>query len=73
MCSILIIIRTIINDQAPIIIDHNRAAYLHIRMISEWSCNTEDRSNDTENSIWSKQLNYIWKYIYEENSYFKLK
>ncbi len=36
---------------AAIIIDANGAADLHIRMISEGSCDTEDWSNDVENSV----------------------
>ncbi len=46
------IIRTIINNSAPIIIDNNW-------MISEGSCDTEDWSNDAENSALIKGINYI--------------
>ncbi len=41
-------------------------------MISEGSCDTEDRSNDAENSALITGINYILKYIKIENSYFKL-
>jgi len=40
-------------------------------MISEGSCDTEDWSNDTENSVLITEINYILKYIQIE-SYFKL-
>uniref|UniRef100_A0A9J7YLV9 Pyrroline-5-carboxylate reductase catalytic N-terminal domain-containing protein n=1 Tax=Cyprinus carpio carpio TaxID=630221 RepID=A0A9J7YLV9_CYPCA len=36
------ILKTIINNLAPIIIGNNCAANQHIRMISEGSCDTED-------------------------------
>ncbi len=39
-------------------------------MISEGSCDTEDWSNDAENSALITGINV--KYIYTENSYFKL-
>ncbi len=41
-------------------------------MISEWSCDTEDWSNDAENSYLITGTNYILQYIHIENSYFKL-
>ncbi len=41
-------------------------------MISEWSCNTEDWSNDAENSALITEINYIVTYIDIENSYFEL-
>ncbi len=41
-------------------------------MISEGSCDTEDRSNDAENSALHTAINYILKYIKMENSSFKL-
>ncbi len=48
------------------------AANQHISMISEGSCDTEDWSNDAENSALTSGINYIWKYIKLENSYYKL-
>ncbi len=39
-------------------------------MISKWSCDTEDWSNDADNSALSSH--HILKYIKIENSYFKL-
>jgi len=47
----LIIIRAIINNCAPIIIDNNWALNHHIRMISERSCDTEDWSNDRRKKL----------------------
>jgi len=41
-------------------------------MISEGSCDTEDRSNDVENSACIAGINYILKYIKIENRCFKL-
>ncbi len=41
------------------------------RMISEGSCNTEDWSNDAENLALITGINYIFKYIQIESSYFK--
>ncbi len=41
-------------------------------MISEWSCGTEDWSNDAENSVCITEINYILKYIQMENSYYKV-
>jgi len=41
-------------------------------MISEWSCDTEDWSNDAENLALYTGINYMLKYIEIENSYFKL-
>ncbi len=38
------------------------AANLHIRMISEGSCDTEDWSNDAENSALITGINYILTY-----------
>jgi len=35
--------------------------FLHIRMTSEGSCDTEDWSNDAENSALIKGINNIWK------------
>ncbi len=40
-------------------------------MISEWSCDTEDWSNDAENTALITAINYILQYIQVENSYFK--
>ncbi len=40
----------------------------HFRMISEGSCDTEDRGNDADNSA---LLTGILKYIQTQNSYFK--
>ncbi len=48
------------------------AANQHIRMISEWSCDSEDWSNDAENSALITEINYILQYIEKENIYFKL-
>ncbi len=43
-------------------------------MISEWSCDTEDWSDDCWKFSFSTiEINYILKYIQRENSYFKLK
>ncbi len=39
------------------------AANRHIRMISEWSCDTEDWSNYAENSALITGINYILQYI----------
>ncbi len=36
------------------------------------SCDTEDWSNDDENSASIPEINYMFKYITTENSYFKL-
>ncbi len=41
-------------------------------MISEGSCDTEDRSNDAENSALITEINYILQYIHIENIWFKL-
>ncbi len=41
-------------------------------MISEGSCDTEDWSNDAGNLALPSEINYIWKYIKTDNSYFKL-
>ncbi len=41
-------------------------------MISEGSCDTEDRSNDAENSALITGINYILEYIKMENSYLKM-
>ncbi len=41
-------------------------------MICAGSCDTEDRSADAENSALITEINYIFKYIKIENSYFKL-
>ncbi len=41
-------------------------------MISEWSCDTEDWSNDAENSALISEINCILKYLKIENSHFKL-
>ncbi len=51
------IIRTIINNSAPIIIDNNW-------MISDGSCDTEDWSNDAENSALITEINDILYSIY---------
>ena len=50
------------------------AEKLHIWMISEGSCDTEDWSNDAENSALRhrNKLAYVLKYIKIENGYFKL-
>ncbi len=40
----------------------------HIRMISEESCDTEDKSNDAENSALITEINYILKYIQTEKN-----
>ncbi len=40
-------------------------------MISEGSCDTEDRSNDDENLALITGINYILKYIHIESGYFK--
>ncbi len=48
------------------------AANLHIRMISEGSCDTEDWSNDAENTALITEINLILQYIHTENSYLKL-
>ncbi len=37
-------------------------------MISEESCDTEDWSNDAENTACITEINYILKYIHNENS-----
>jgi len=42
-----------------------------ISMISEGSCDTEDCSNDPENFAITR-INYIFKYIKIESSYFNL-
>ncbi len=42
-------------------------------MISEESCDTEDWCDDAESSALITGINYIWKYIQTENSYFKFK
>ncbi len=60
--STLIVVRTIINNWAPEIIDNNWAANQHIRMISEGSCDTEDWSNDAENSALIIEINYMVTY-----------
>jgi len=41
-------------------------------MISEGSCDTEDRSIDAENSALITGINYILKYIQIEIRYFKM-
>ncbi len=42
-------------------------------MISERSCDTEDLSNNAENNpLCITGINYIFKYIQIENSYFNL-
>ncbi len=41
-------------------------------MISEGSCDTEDWSNDAENSALISEINYIFKLIWIQDSYFKL-
>ncbi len=48
------------------------ASNQHISMISAGSCNTEDWCDDAENSALITGINYIWKNIQIENSYFKL-
>ncbi len=48
------------------------AAHQYIRMISEWSCDTQNWINDAENSALITGINYIWQYNTIENSYFKL-
>ncbi len=58
------ILRTIVNNFV-----NCAPADLHIRMISEGSCDTEDWSNDAENSALITGINYILKYIQIENSY----
>ncbi len=40
-------------------------------MILEGSCDTEDWSYDAENVALITGINYIWKYIQIESSYFK--
>ncbi len=40
-------------------------------MISDGSCDTEDSSNDAENVASITEINYIFKYIKIESSYFK--
>jgi len=40
-----------------------RAANQHIRMISEGSCDTEDRSNMLKIQLYITGINYILKYI----------
>ncbi len=53
--------------------DNNKKCFLrmHIRMISEESCDTEDWSNDAESSaLITARINYILKHIEKENSYF---
>ncbi len=40
-------------------------------MISDGSCDTEDSSNDAENLASITGINYIFKYIKIESSYFK--
>ncbi len=42
-----------------------------MRMISAESHGTEDWSNDAENTALITEINYIWKYIQIESSYFK--
>ncbi len=37
-------------------------------MISEGSCDTEDKSNDAENSALITEINYILKYIQTEKN-----
>ncbi len=49
----------------------NKNYFQHIRMISEGSCDTEDCSNDAENSALITGINYIFKYITIEISYFE--
>ncbi len=36
-------------------------------MISEWSCDTEDWSNDAENTALTTGINYILQYIQIES------
>ncbi len=48
-----------------------KEANQYIWMISEGSCDTEDRSNDAENTALITGINYILKYIQIENSYIK--
>ncbi len=62
--SILIIIRTIINSGAPIIIN-KIVPNQNIITIFKGSCDTEDWSNDAENAD-------IIKYIQIDYSYFEL-
>ncbi len=40
--------------------------------ILEWSCDTEDWSNDAENTALITEINYTLKHIQIESSYFKL-
>ncbi len=40
-------------------------------MISEWSCDTGDWSDDAENIAVITGINYILKYIRIESNYFK--
>ncbi len=41
-------------------------------MISEWSCDTKDWSNDAENSALIAEINDILQYIQIEDIHFKL-
>ncbi len=44
---------------------------INITNIYGESCDTEDRSNDAENLVLITGINYIFKYIQIERSYFK--
>ncbi len=52
-----------------ILINVSWSSNKHIRMISEESCDTEDRSNDAENTALIIGINDIFKYIQKENCY----
>ncbi len=49
-----------------ILINVSWSSNKHIRMISEESCDTEDRSNDAENTALIIGINDIFKYIQKE-------
>ncbi len=42
----------------------------HIRVISEWSCDTENWINDSENSTLIIGINYIWRHNQIQNIFF---
>lgn len=54
----LVILRIIINDKGPIIIDQNGTANHHMIMNSEASYDTEDWNNDAHNLALNHRIKY---------------
>ncbi len=51
---------------------NNWASNLHIRVISQGSCDTKTEVKMLKNQLCITWINYIWKYIQIDTIYFKL-